>query len=149
MNTIIEYFRHTILRRVDSPRMAIAIAGAGSGPHVLSETRSATTTDAASNAVYRSPKIEICKVSKFYGTHREETSLAALQDVNMTVEPNEFITLLGRSGCGKTTLLNIIAGLVAPTSGEVKVNGKRVTRPGDGKGMVFQQHALFPWLTAL
>jgi ABC-type nitrate/sulfonate/bicarbonate transport system ATPase subunit len=71
-----------------------------------------------------------------------------LASTSLTVAENEFVTLVGRSGCGKTTLLNIIAGLVEPSAGEVLVDGLRVEGPGQGKGMVFQQHALFPWLTA-
>ncbi|MBI3456602.1 MAG: ABC transporter ATP-binding protein [Candidatus Rokubacteria bacterium] len=93
-------------------------------------------------------KIEIRNVSKRYESDDPARGLA-LDDITLTIQDNEFVTLVGRSGCGKTTLLNIIAGLVAPTTGAVLVNGRPVTGPGAGKGMVFQQHALFPWLTAL
>lgn len=72
-----------------------------------------------------------------------------LDDINLSIARNEFVSIVGKSGCGKTTLLNIAAGLVAPTSGEVRMAGKRVDGPGQGQGVVFQQHALFPWLTAL
>ena len=71
-----------------------------------------------------------------------------LGGVSIDIAENEFVVLLGRSGCGKTTLLNIVAGLEQASSGQVLVDGNRVTRPGAGKGMVFQQGALFPWLTA-
>ena len=93
-------------------------------------------------------KIEIRGVTKRYESEDAAQGLA-VENVSLTIEDNEFVTLVGRSGCGKTTLLNIIAGLVEPTGGEVLVNGRRVTGPGGGKGMVFQQHALFPWLTAI
>jgi ABC-type nitrate/sulfonate/bicarbonate transport system ATPase subunit len=93
-------------------------------------------------------RIEISRVTKRYEP-ADASQDPALEDVSLTIADNEFVTLVGRSGCGKTTLLNIVAGLVAPTSGEVRVDGRTVTGPGQGKGMVFQQHALFPWLTAI
>jgi len=93
-------------------------------------------------------RIEIHGVTKRYESEDEGRGLA-VEDISLTIQDNEFVTLVGRSGCGKTTLLNIIAGLIEPTAGEVLVNGRRVTGPGGGKGMVFQQHALFPWLTAI
>ena len=71
-----------------------------------------------------------------------------LDQINLEIRDNEFVVLLGRSGCGKSTLLNIVAGLEPASTGNVFVNGQRVTGPGGGKGMVFQQNALFPWLTA-
>ncbi len=96
-------------------------------------------------AVTAQPKIEVARVSKHFG---DAGSAPVLLDINLSCAENEFVCLLGRSGCGKTTLLNIIAGLTPPSAGEVRVDGVRVTGPGQGKGMVFQQNALFPWLTA-
>jgi ABC-type nitrate/sulfonate/bicarbonate transport system ATPase subunit len=91
-------------------------------------------------------RIEVRGVAKQYA---EGEGGRVLDGIDLAIRDNEFVTLVGRSGCGKTTLLNVIAGLVAPTAGEVRVDGRPVTGPGGGKGMVFQQHALFPWLTAL
>jgi ABC-type nitrate/sulfonate/bicarbonate transport system ATPase subunit len=89
--------------------------------------------------------IEVRQVAKRF---TEDEAGLVLDEIDLTIRDNEFVTLVGRSGCGKTTLLNVVAGLVAPSSGEVLVDGRPVTGPGGGKGMVFQQHALFPWLTA-
>ncbi|WP_026279439.1 ABC transporter ATP-binding protein [Thioalkalivibrio sp. ALgr3] len=69
----------------------------------------------------------------------------AVDGANLEVEPSEFICLLGPSGCGKSTLMNAVAGFVEPTAGYVEVDGKRVQGPGPERGMVFQQHSLFPW----
>jgi taurine transport system ATP-binding protein len=71
----------------------------------------------------------------------------ALSDVSFDLEAGRLLTLLGPSGCGKTTLLNILAGFLAPTGGEVRLGGDMITGPGEERGMVFQQGALFEWLT--
>src|SRR3990172_8076770 len=78
-----------------------------------------------------------------------ENRVTALRDVSFTVGPSEFLCLVGQSGCGKTTLLNLVAGFLTPTKGEVLIRGKAVTGKGFDRGVVFQDFAqLFPWRTA-
>lgn len=77
-----------------------------------------------------------------------ETSIA-VRGVNLDAQQGEFLCFVGPSGCGKTTVLRVAAGLLAPTSGEVLLNGARVRGPGRERCMVFQEYALFPWYTAL
>lgn len=74
-------------------------------------------------------------------------SVQALKNVNLDIKRGELMSVLGPSGCGKTTLLNIVAGFLAPTEGEIRLNGKIVTGPSAERGMVFQQGALFEWMS--
>ena len=71
----------------------------------------------------------------------------ALRDVDLTVEKGEFVTLIGHSGCGKTTLLNLVAGLLKPTTGWLLCAGREIAGPGPERGVVFQNHSLLPWLS--
>ncbi|HZZ44709.1 MAG TPA: ABC transporter ATP-binding protein [Tepidisphaeraceae bacterium] len=71
-----------------------------------------------------------------------------LQDISLDCSPGEFVVLVGPSGCGKSTLLNIAAGMTTPDSGSVTLDDAPVMSPGPSRSMVFQDHALFPWLTA-
>ena len=72
----------------------------------------------------------------------------ALQNVNLKIKKGEFISLIGHSGCGKSTVLNIVAGLYQATQGGVVLSGKEVNEPGPERAVVFQNHSLLPWLTA-
>jgi NitT/TauT family transport system ATP-binding protein len=74
-------------------------------------------------------------------------TVEALRDVNFTIDPGEFICVVGPSGCGKTTLLNVVAGFLQPTSGRVLLDNRQISGPGPDRGVVFQQYAVFPWLT--
>ncbi|MCB1454982.1 MAG: ABC transporter ATP-binding protein [Nitratireductor sp.] len=73
----------------------------------------------------------------------------AIEKVDLTINPGEFVCLLGRSGCGKSTMLNMLAGFIDPSEGQVLVDGNAVQGPGLDRGIVAQNGALFPWLTAL
>jgi NitT/TauT family transport system ATP-binding protein len=87
--------------------------------------------------------IELNNVRKVFRKDNNET--VAIEDFSMIIKKEELVSILGPSGCGKTTILRMIAGLVEPTSGEVLVDGVKVTEPGSDRGMVFQDFALFPW----
>jgi NitT/TauT family transport system ATP-binding protein len=76
-----------------------------------------------------------------------DAPLRALEDVSVRVEDRQFVSILGPSGCGKSSLLNIVAGFIRPTRGQVLVGGSEVSGPGRDRGIVFQEHALFPWMT--
>ncbi|MEU4688786.1 ABC transporter ATP-binding protein [Actinoplanes sp. NPDC023714] len=89
--------------------------------------------------------ISIEHVRKVFPLNGRE--FVALGDVSLELAGNEFVTVVGPSGCGKTTLMNILAGLETPSSGRALVNGAPVTGPGPERGVIFQQYALFPWLT--
>ena len=93
----------------------------------------------------RPVRVKVDNVKKIYNTRNGE--MVALNGVTLDIHDNEFICVVGPSGCGKSTLLNIIAGLLEPTSGAVYCNGKEVKGTGTDRGVVFQQYALFPWLT--
>jgi NitT/TauT family transport system ATP-binding protein len=91
--------------------------------------------------------IEATRVTHAY--EGQEGWVRALQDFDIAIPRNEFLCLLGPSGCGKSSFLRIVTGLMKPIEGEVRLNGKAIEKPGLDRGIVFQEPALFPWLTAL
>ncbi|MEL6439740.1 MAG: nitrate ABC transporter ATP-binding protein [Cyanobacteria bacterium J06621_8] len=91
--------------------------------------------------------LSITDVSKIYPTPKGPYPV--MEGVNLTVKEGEFICLIGHSGCGKTTLLNMVAGFTQPTDGSVYLGGQMITRPGLDRMMVFQNYSLLPWKTAL
>lgn len=89
--------------------------------------------------------ILINNVQKIFKTPGKD--VIALKDINLTIQPGEFVCLLGPSGCGKSTLLNAVAGFQPPTAGEIIIDQTTILAPGPDRGMVFQEYALFPWMT--
>lgn len=90
--------------------------------------------------------LQINQVSKVYPTPKG--SFTVVEDINLTVAEGEFVCVIGHSGCGKTTLLDMVSGFRQPTTGEVLLEGKTITRPGPDRMVVFQNYALLPWKTA-
>jgi len=88
--------------------------------------------------------LKLDRVSKRFGA----SDMAAIQDITLDCRPGEFVVVVGPSGSGKSTLLNIAAGMISPDVGTAQLDGKPITAPGPERAMVFQDHGLFPWLTA-
>ena len=92
-------------------------------------------------------ELKLKDVSKSFSRVDSTEVTNAVTDVNISMYNGEFVSLVGTSGCGKSTILRMIAGLIAPTTGEITINGDKITAPGPDIGMVFQKPTLFPWLT--
>ncbi len=92
-------------------------------------------------------KVIIQNVGKVF--ERAASPVPALENVNLSIDDNEFVTLVGASGCGKSTLLRILAGLEYRTSGEVTCDGRNISTPGADRAMVFQHYSLYPWLSVI
>lgn len=93
------------------------------------------------------PAVQVRGVSQLFLSAGESLNWA-LTDVDLDIAAGEFVCAIGPSGCGKTTLLNLIAGFIQPTKGQLQARGLAITGPGPDRGVVFQEYALFPWLTA-
>jgi bicarbonate transport system ATP-binding protein len=115
-------------------------------PLSFSDTQTLSTPQPVTPGTNSEPFLTIENVSKVYPT--KKGSFTVLEGVNLTVQEGEFICVIGHSGCGKSTLLNMVSGFAFPTDGEVRVQGKRITKPGPDRMVVFQNYALLPWRTA-
>ena len=76
-----------------------------------------------------------------------EGKYVAVRDINLSIEKGEIISIIGHSGCGKSTIMNAIGGMTIPTGGSVELAGKKIKGPGPDRGIVFQNYSLLPWLT--
>jgi NitT/TauT family transport system ATP-binding protein len=104
-----------------------------------------TRLEPSAIAAPAAPAIRIRGVRKVFATGGRE--VVALEGIDLDVAAGELVCLLGPSGCGKSTLLNAIAGFSPPTAGSIVANGREVSGPGPDRAMVFQEYALFPWMT--
>jgi NitT/TauT family transport system ATP-binding protein/sulfonate transport system ATP-binding protein len=93
----------------------------------------------------RQPKLAVDGVTKRFAVGNDE--IEALARIDLAIDPGQFVCLIGASGCGKSTLLRIVAGFEEPTTGGVSSEGRPIAGPGSDRGMVFQDYALFPWMT--
>ncbi len=100
-------------------------------------------------ACERSDKIVFERVTKSFRPESGGPELTALAELSLAIAEKAFVCLVGPSGCGKTTVLNLLAGFETPSTGRVLLDGREVAGPGPGRGVVFQDGALFPWLTVL
>lgn len=93
--------------------------------------------------------LQVSNVNLTYPGLYSSEAIIALKGVNLTIESGDFVVALGASGCGKTTLLNLLAGFLSPTSGDITLGGRQIVGPGSDRGVVFQKHALLPWLNVM
>lgn len=121
------------------------------GPGLL-DARSAadaSADDAGARTASNRPLVEVIDLCKTFPPRRRQPAFTVFEGLSLDIPTGSFVSLLGHSGCGKTTLLNILAGLDQPSSGSVVLNGRETTGPGLDRGVIFQHYALMPWRSVL
>jgi taurine transport system ATP-binding protein len=93
--------------------------------------------------------LRVKDVSVIYPGRHASEQVHALDTINLDIQPGDFVVALGASGCGKTTLLSLMAGFISPSRGEMLLGDRRIQGPGSDRGVVFQKHALLPWLSVM
>jgi nitrate/nitrite transport system ATP-binding protein len=112
---------------------------------MITEITQLTDKEGVNMIQQRSTIIEVNDLRISFNTPKGE--YVAVTDINLTIQKGEIISLIGHSGCGKSTLMNAISGMQMPSSGEVKMNGKKISGAGPDRGIVFQNYSLLPWMS--
>jgi NitT/TauT family transport system ATP-binding protein len=108
-----------------------------------------TDTPGVSSLARLMPKVSASQIRKEFPGRRGRDGMVAIDSVDLEVGDGEFVSIVGRTGCGKSTFLYIVAGFFEPSAGSVKIEGRESTGPGTDRGIVFQEFVLFPWKTVL